>query len=105
MIKLTNHLRTYFFGGQLIPERLPQPNLPEGGVAEIWEVRNDRATTGRLTNHALGGRTLHDLVTGDPEALVGGGWRDPQFPLRVKFLDASWRRAAGCASPPGSRSN
>ncbi len=88
-IKLTAHVRAYYFGQRLIPEKLGKKNVPEGSVAETWEISDYRETTGRVTNGAYAGRTLHDLVIEYPDELVGEGWRGPHFPLLEKFLDAS----------------
>jgi mannose-6-phosphate isomerase len=88
-IKLTAHIRTYSFGGRLIAERLGKPGLPDGIVAETWEVSDYQETTGTITNGELAGRTLHDIVKACPDELVGEGWRGPHFPLLEKFLDAS----------------
>ncbi|MGH3087234.1 MAG: type I phosphomannose isomerase catalytic subunit [Rubrobacteraceae bacterium] len=88
-IKLTAHVRTYYFGERLIPEVLGKRDAPAGVVAETWEVSDYRETTGTVTNGPYSGRTLHDLVTEFPEELVGRGWSGSHFPLLAKFLDAS----------------
>lgn len=88
-IKLTAHVRAYAFGGRMIPERLGKRDVPEGVVAETWEVSDYRETSGRVINGEYAGRTLHDLVLEHPDELVGEGWRGPHFPLLEKFLDAS----------------
>ncbi len=88
-LKLTAHVRTYAFGARLIPERLGKAGVPDGVVAETWEISDYRDTTAVVTNGALAGRTLHDLVEAYPDELVGQGWRGPHFPLLEKFLDAS----------------
>lgn len=88
-IKLTCHVRAYAFGERLIPEMLGKKDLPEGTIAETWEISDYRETTGEVLNGAYAGRSLHDLVTEYPEELVGAGWRGPHFPLLEKFLDAS----------------
>ena len=88
-LKLTAHVRTYAFGARLILERLGKAGVPDGVVAETWEVSDYRDTTGVVTNGPLAGRTLHDLVVAYPDDLVGQGWRGPHFPLLAKFLDAS----------------
>ena len=88
-IKLTTHLRTYAFGGRMIPNLLGKKGLPEGAIAETWEVSDYRDTTGTVTNGPYRDRTLHDLVTEYPDELVGAGWRGPHFPLLEKFLDAT----------------
>lgn len=88
-IKLTYHVRSYYFGERLIPDLLGKRGVPEGRVAETWEISDYRDTTATVTNGSYEGRTLHDLVTEFPDELVGEGWRGPHFPLLIKFLDAS----------------
>src|SRR5215207_7095589 len=88
-ITLTAHVRTYAFGERLIPEMLGKSSVPDGVVAETWEISDHLDTTGTVTNGPLAGRTLHDITQSYPEALVGAGWRGPHFPLLAKFLDAS----------------
>src|SRR3712207_5160189 len=88
-IKLTYHVRAYAFGERLIPEMLGKSDVPEGVVAETWEISDYRETTGEVKNGPYTGRTLHELVTEFPQDLVGKGWSGPHFPLLEKFLDAS----------------
>jgi mannose-6-phosphate isomerase len=88
-IKLTYHVRTYAFGGRLIPERLGKKDAPEGTIAETWEVSDYREARGTVTNGSYAGRTLHDLTLEYPDELVGEGWHGPHFPLLEKFLDAT----------------
>ena len=88
-IKPTAHVRAYSFGERLIPEKLGKEGLPTGRVAETWEISDYRETTGRVKNGPYAGRTIHDLVEGFPDELVGEGWRGPHFPLLEKFIDAS----------------
>ncbi len=88
-IKLTAHIRSYAFGERLIPDIVGKANLPDGVVAETWEISDYRDTTGTVTNGAFAGRTLHDLVHAHPDEVVGVGWHGPHFPLLEKFLDAS----------------
>jgi mannose-6-phosphate isomerase len=88
-IKLSVHVRTYAFGERLIPDLLGKTGLPEGVVAETWEVSDQRDARATITNGELGGRLLHDVTLEHPDELVGDGWRGPHFPLLDKFLDAS----------------
>ena len=88
-IRMTYHVRSYYFGERLIPDLLGKRDAPDGVVAETWEVSDYRETTARVTNGEYAGKTLHDLVVEFPEDLVGEGWRGPHFPLLAKFLDAS----------------
>lgn len=88
-IKLTAHIRHYKFGERLIPERLGKSGVPGGIIAETWEISDYRDTAGLVTNGSMEGRSIHELVTEHPDALVGTGWSGPHFPLLEKFLDAS----------------
>jgi mannose-6-phosphate isomerase len=88
-IKLTVHVRTYAFGERLIPDRLGKIGVPEGVVAETWEVSDYRDAQATIISGPFAGRLLHDLVEAHPDELVGEGWRGPHFPILDKFLDAS----------------
>ncbi len=88
-IKLSFHVREYSFGERLIPEKLGKEGLPDGVVAETWEISDYGDTTATVTNGVYAGRTLRDLVEEFPDGLVGEGWRGPHFPILLKFLDAS----------------
>jgi mannose-6-phosphate isomerase len=88
-IMLTAHVRTYAFGERLIPEMLGKVDVPDGVVAETWEISDYLDTTGTVTNGSLAGKTLHDVTMSHPEEVVGAGWSGPHFPLLAKFLDAS----------------
>ena len=88
-IKLIPHVRTYYFGERLIPERLGKEGMPDGRVAESWEVSDYREARESVANGPYAGRPFHELVEEFPDELVGEGWRGPHFPLLLKFLDAS----------------
>ncbi len=90
-IKLTAHINAYVFGGRLIQERLGKSNLPDGIVAETWEISDYQEKTGIVINGKFADRTLHELVEAYPMELVGEGWRGPHFPILQKFIDASGR--------------
>jgi mannose-6-phosphate isomerase len=88
-LKLTFHLRTYSFGERLIPEKIGKQDVPEGVVAETWEVSDYRAAQATITNGDLAGQSFHEVTLAHPDQIVGPGWRGPHFPLLAKFLDAS----------------
>ncbi|MGI8910390.1 MAG: type I phosphomannose isomerase catalytic subunit [Rubrobacteraceae bacterium] len=88
-IKLTYHVRSYYFGERLIPDFLGKRDAPDGVVAETWEVSDYRDARAIVRNGEYAGRPFHDLVEEFPEELVGVGWSGPHFPLLEKFLDAS----------------
>jgi mannose-6-phosphate isomerase len=88
-IRLTFHVRTYQFGERLIPEMLGKLDVPEGIVAETWEISDQKETRATITNGPFAGRLLHDVVAEHPDEIVGTGWQGPHFPILDKFLDAS----------------
>ena len=88
-VKVTVHVRSYAFGERLIPDRLGKTGVPEGVVAETWEISDHASARATITAGPFAGRPLHDLVAAEPDGLVGDGWRGPHFPLLDKFLDAS----------------
>jgi mannose-6-phosphate isomerase len=83
------HVRSYAFGERLIPERLGKRGVPDGVVAETWEVSDYRDARATVRSGPGTSGLLHDLVMTHPDGLVGQGWRGPHFPLLGKFLDAS----------------
>jgi mannose-6-phosphate isomerase len=88
-LKLTVHIRTYAFGARQIPELLGKMDVPDGTVAETWEVSDYRNARATITNGAFAGQLLHEAVEAHADDLVGEGWRGPHFPLLEKFIDAS----------------
>ncbi|MCA9879711.1 MAG: hypothetical protein KC442_18085 [Thermomicrobiales bacterium] len=88
-IRMTAHVRNYPFGERLIPDMLGKQNVPEGIVAETWEISDQKDARATITSEPFAGRLLHDVVAEFPDEIVGQGWRGPHFPLLDKFLDAS----------------
>lgn len=88
-LELSAHIRTYTFGERLIPDMLGKADMPEGIVAETWEVSDQRDARAIILNGELTGRPFHDIVLRYPDEIVGRGWSGPHFPLLAKFLDAS----------------
>ena len=88
-LKLSFHVREYAFGERLIPQKLGKEGVPDGVVAETWEISDYRDAQAEVRNGPYAGRAFHDLVEEFPDELVGAGWRGPHFPILLKFLDAS----------------
>ncbi|MEW9547346.1 type I phosphomannose isomerase catalytic subunit [Nonomuraea sp. NPDC050783] len=88
-LRLSTPVRSHVFGGRAIAERLGRTGLPEGRVAETWEVSDVDGAGGTVEEGPLAGRTLRDLVTEHPEELMGRGWRGERFPVLTKFIDAT----------------
>lgn len=88
-LALSHHVRTYAFGERLIPDMLGKTDVPEGIVAETWEVSDQKDARATILNGELAGEPFHEIVLRFPEEIVGVGWNGPHFPLLAKFLDAS----------------
>lgn len=88
-LELSFHVRTYAFGERLIPDMLGKTGVPEGIVAETWEISDQKDARATVLNGELAGRPFHDVVMEYPEEIVGAGWSGPHFPMLAKFLDAS----------------
>ncbi len=88
-IRMTTHIRTYPFGERLIPEMLRKQNMPDGIVAETWEISDQKDARATIVSEPFAGRLLHEVVAEFPDEIVGQGWRGPHFPILDKFLDAS----------------
>jgi mannose-6-phosphate isomerase len=88
-LELSFHVRTYTFGERLIPDMLGKTDVPEGIVAETWEISDQKDARATIMNGALAGQPFHDVVLAHPEEIVGTDWNGPHFPLLAKFLDAS----------------
>lgn len=88
-LQLSYHVRTYTFGERLIPDMLGKTGLPDGIVAETWEVSDQKDARATILNGELAGRDFHEVVLEHPDEVVGAGWNGPHFPLLAKFLDAS----------------
>lgn len=88
-LKLTTPTRSHVFGGTLIRDRLGRRELPQGRIAETWEVSDVDGDIAMVTSGPLAGRSLRNLVEQHPEELVGRGWRGPRFPVLAKFIDGT----------------
>ncbi len=84
-IKLTSQVRTYRVGERLSAEHLGKPDLPEGVVAETWEIGNYRDARTTIASGPFADRLLHDLVERHPDEFVGEGWRGPHSPSSPSF--------------------
>lgn len=88
-LELSIHIRDYAFGERLIPELLRKGNLPEGRIAETWEISDYRDAPAQIVRGPLAGQSLNEAIRQYPIEIVGEGFSGPYFPLLAKFLDAS----------------
>jgi mannose-6-phosphate isomerase len=87
-------LKKYVWGGRSL-ETLYGRDLPDGIVAESWEIAAHRDGATLVENGRLAGRTLIELQAMYGLALIGRNsqWAQDRsrFPLLVKLLDAQQR--------------
>lgn len=88
-LRLTTPVKQHVFGGRALVERLGRTGLPDGPVAETWEVSDVDGEVAQVTEGPLRGCPLRRLVEDHPDELVGRGWRGPHFPVLTKFIDAT----------------
>lgn len=64
-------------------------DLPAGPVGESWDLSDHESGISVVDGGPHHGRTLRELTSAAPEALVGTGFEGGDFPLMVKLIDAS----------------
>ncbi|WP_369205091.1 type I phosphomannose isomerase catalytic subunit [Streptomyces sp. PU-14G] len=87
-LRLSTPVKQHVFGGRALPDRLGRSGLPDGPVAETWEVSDVEGDQATVVDGPIAGRSLRELTLRHPDELVGDGWRGPRFPLLTKFIDA-----------------
>ena len=91
-LTFTPRLKDYLWGGREL-ERLFGRDLPEGVIAESWEISGHPAGVSVVDSGPLAGRDLPGLVAEFGIDLVGRRGSQTvargEFPLLVKLLDAS----------------
>lgn len=94
--------RDYIWGGRNLQTLLGR-EIPDGVVAESWEISGHPSSSTRVENGPLAGQTLPQVQSLLGEALVGtrSRWATDRgkFPLLVKLLDAN-RRLSVQVHPP-----
>ncbi|RZU18281.1 type I phosphomannose isomerase catalytic subunit [Streptomyces sp. BK239] len=88
-LRLTVTAKPLVFGGHAIARRLGKTGLPDWNVAETWECSDVEGNRSVVTNGPLAGRTLPQVLSDHPEALMGAGFSGTRFPLLTKFIDAT----------------
>jgi mannose-6-phosphate isomerase len=79
----------YIWGGDKLRTRLNRNDTPEGIVAESWEVSDRDDGMSVVESGPFEGQTLHEVIAGDPQALLGSRAKADRFPLLIKVLDAA----------------
>jgi len=91
-LHLTAPVAPHVFGGRAIADRLGRDDLPDGRVAETWEVSDVDGMASVVVDGPWAGTSLRALVTEHPDEVVGRGWRGGRgaaFPVLTKFIDAT----------------
>ena len=91
-LKFIPAMKDYIWGGRGL-EKLGKV-LPEGIVAESWEISGHPDGLGRVADGVHAGKTLPELMTELGRDLVGTALPEEAlrtFPLLVKFIDANDR--------------
>lgn len=89
-LKFHERIRRYGFGGRRIPEYFGK-DLPEGIIAETWEITEHGDDVSIVRDGPLAGRDLRSLIAEYGGALLGArvaATSRGKFPLLLKFLDA-----------------
>ncbi|MDN0199812.1 type I phosphomannose isomerase catalytic subunit [Streptomyces sp. S.PNR 29] len=89
-LRLTTPVKQHVFGGRALADRLGRTGLPDGPVAETWEVSDVDGDASTVVDGPLAGRTLRQVMEEHPEELLGRHLPSgPRFPLLTKFIDGS----------------
>jgi len=84
--------KDYVWGGRNLAEKLGR-QIPEGVVAESWEIAAHPHGSSLINNGPLAGQTLTDAMELWGEALIGSNSQQAlelgKFPLLIKLLDAN----------------
>jgi mannose-6-phosphate isomerase len=82
-------LRPMVWGGRRLGESLGKKLETGERYGESWELSDHPLHRSVVAEGPFAGQTLHDLMTRDPEGLLGSGAQSTStFPWLVKFLDA-----------------
>ncbi|MEV6115309.1 type I phosphomannose isomerase catalytic subunit [Streptomyces sp. NPDC052109] len=88
-LRLTTPVKQHVFGGRALAGRLGRTGLPEGRIAETWEVSDVDGEGATVAEGPLAGRSLRALMAEHADGLLGDRRHGPRFPLLTKFIDAA----------------
>ena len=77
------------WGGDKLASKLKRPVTPDmGPIGESWEICDRPGMESLITNGAMAGATLHDLLECAGADVVGPKYQGGRFPLLVKLIDS-----------------
>lgn len=104
---INNNIELYFlqfkpvymqriWGGNLLQNTLKRSDMPQLAendepIGESWEITDRSDAQSVVTDGALAGKTLEELISQYGQNLLGCLWKGGRFPLLVKFIDAGQR--------------
>ncbi|MBI2423278.1 MAG: class I mannose-6-phosphate isomerase [Candidatus Hydrogenedentes bacterium] len=80
------------WGGDRLRAHFGKPVPPDRRIGEAWLIADHEAHVSRVSGGPLDGRSLHELLCEDPEALLGSLPKpdsEGRFPLLLKLLDSN----------------
>jgi len=84
--------KEFLWGGEHIKACFQREAVPNGKVAESWEVVDHENEVSLIANGFFSGKSLHDIVASQPEGIFGVAThpldRFGRFPLILKYIDA-----------------
>ncbi len=90
-IKFKPVYKGYIWGGRYF-EKFDR-DLPEGALAESWELSCHKNGVSIISNGELAGKTLPEIIKADPRNILGTKFAADcnEIPLLIKLIDASDR--------------
>jgi mannose-6-phosphate isomerase len=79
--------KDYPWGGSRIPETYHR-DVPDGIYAESWEISDHDDGMSVVSNGALAGKTLREVLQAHPVEIMGTNVSGNHFPLLIKLIDA-----------------
>ncbi len=79
--------KDYPWGGCRIPETYRR-DVPDGIYAESWEIADHDDGMSIVSNGALAGTSLREILRRNPAEIMGAKVQGTKFPLLIKLIDA-----------------
>ncbi|HEY5653356.1 MAG TPA: type I phosphomannose isomerase catalytic subunit [Pontiella sp.] len=80
--------KDYLWGGERIPKTYNR-DLPPGVYAESWEIADHDDGMSVVSNGALSGKTLREILKKNSKDILGSNTEGDRFPLLIKLIDAN----------------
>jgi mannose-6-phosphate isomerase len=88
-LEFTPVYQPYIWGGRRLATDLHRADVPDGRVAESWEVSDREDGMSVVASGPLQGMSLREVIAQDPSGVMGSRAFTETFPLLIKVLDAN----------------